>query len=78
MKKTMIATFEVEVEIEDEKVEGALKDYQNIVSGEDGTIEDLFSHIAWNEVRHGGFCEGVGDNGIDFTAKIEYSEVEEA
>lgn len=77
MKKTIIVECEVEVEMDDKKIGINLMDYQNIVDST-ADIEDMFEQVAWNEVRHGGFCEGVGENGTNFTAKIVRTETYES
>lgn len=72
MKKKVTVTFDIEVEIEDSKLEETLKGFREIIA-ENADIEDVMYQIAWNEVKFGDFCEGVGENGIDFTAKVVYT-----
>lgn len=76
MKKDMIVEVWVDVEIEDSKIEQALKDYRECIKT-NATIDDVFSQIAYNEVNGGGFCEGVGENGKEFTAEITSMECSE-
>lgn len=69
MKKSFIVEVFVDVEIEDSKIEQALKDYRECIK-ENAGIDDVFKQVAYNEVIGGEFCEGVGENGKDFKAEI--------
>ena len=76
MTKTFDVITTVEVTIEDANLDTMLKDYQECII-ENGTVNDMLEHIAWNEARREGqFCEGCGDNGKDFKAEISGSEIE--
>lgn len=76
MKKSFIVEIYVDVEIDDSKIEEILKDYQSSIY-EGATIQDVMEHIAWNEADGGGFCEGVGDNGKDYIARVTGNNVME-
>lgn len=69
MKKSFTVEVYVDVEIPDDKIDEIVKDYRSCIS-ENASIQDVMEQIAWNEVRYGGFCEGVGENGEDFTATV--------
>ena len=69
MKKSFTVEIFVDVEISDEKIEKAVKDYRECIN-ETADINDVMAQIAWNEARYGGFCEGVGENVEDFTAIV--------
>jgi len=74
--KNFIVEVYVEIEIEDSKLEQALKDYRECVKS-NATINDVFLQVAYNEANGGGFCEGVGENGKQFAATITGMECEE-
>ena len=76
MKKKYIVEVYVDVEIEDAKLEQALKDYRECINS-NATIENVFAQVAYNEANGGGFCEGVGENGSEFKAEITSMECEE-
>lgn len=69
MKKSFTVEVYVDVEIPDDKIEKTVKDYRECIS-ENADIDDVLAQVAWNEARYGGFCEGVGENGEDFTATV--------
>lgn len=68
MKKKVIMTICVEVEILDDQVDQTVKDYREIIDS-NATIDDVFLQIALNHIKFGGFCEGVGDPGLNFTVE---------
>ncbi len=69
MHKRFTVEIRVSVDIPDDKLDEILKDYRESISS-NATIDDVFKQVAWNEARHGDFCEGVGENGVDFTAAV--------
>lgn len=75
MRKSFIVEVYVHVEIEDSKLEQALKDYRECIKAT-ATIDDVFAQVAYNEANGGGFCEGVGENGKEFKAEITGIECE--
>ena len=76
MKKSFIVEVCIDVEIADDKLEQALKDYRGCIKT-NATISDVFAQVAYNEANGGGFCEGVGENGKDFMAGIISMECDE-
>ncbi len=76
MTKVFSVDFTVEVEIDDDKIDEILKDFRSSISS-NATVYDIFSQIAWNEVKFGGFCEGIGEEGVDFNAKVLGCDTEE-
>jgi len=71
--KYFTVEIRVSVDIDDDKLDETLKDYRESISS-NATIDDVFKQVAWNEARHGDFCEGVGTNGEDFTAVVTSTE----
>lgn len=77
MKKCFCVEFYVDVEIPDDTIATVVKDFQGCIDSR-ADIHDIMKHIAWNEASGGGFCEGVGENGKDFIAKIKETDIEES
>ena len=69
MKKSFTVEVYVDVEIPDDKIEKAVKDYRECIC-ENAGIDDVLAQVARNEVRNGGFWTGVGENSEDFTATV--------
>jgi len=65
MKKSFTVEVYVDVEIPDDKIEKAVKDYRECIS-ENADIEDVMAQVAWNEARYGGFCKvrGISESGL--------------
>jgi hypothetical protein len=76
MKKSFTVEIYVDVEIPDNKISEVVKDFRESIDST-ATITEVMEHIAWNEATGGGFCEGVGENGKDFTAFVTGNDVEE-
>jgi hypothetical protein len=77
MTKTFDIITTVEIEIIDDNIDELLKSYQDTIRT-GGTVDDMMRHAAWNEARwEGHFCEGVGENGVDYTATIIDTGIEE-
>jgi hypothetical protein len=77
MKKSFVVTTFVDVEIEDGKIPEVLKDFRACIKDE-ATVMDVFAHAAQNEAQwEGQFCEGIGENGREYVARVTCIDTEE-
>jgi hypothetical protein len=77
MKKSFVVTTFVDVEIEDGKIPEVLEGFRECINDE-ATVMDVFAHVAYNEAKwEGKFCEGIGENGREYVARVTCIDTEE-
>lgn len=75
MKQRVVVTVTVDVEIPDEKIDGILMTYRQVIDSR-GVIEDLFEQVAYSEVMGYDHAEGIGDKDEVYSAEVDSTDTQ--